>query len=68
MGDVELWHIKVNSMSCARGVVTPGCEIFILTGKLINQLGNEKFTYEHNIESFVELIKKIYRYVLDYLV
>lgn len=67
MGDVKLWHIKVNSMSYAQGVITQGCEIFILRGNLINQLENERLMYEHNIESFVELIKK-YRYVLDYLV
>lgn len=60
-------------MNYARGAITQGCEIFILTGNLINKLENERFTYEHNIESFVELIKnfnilKICRYVFDYLV
>lgn len=38
MGDemgVKLWHIKENSMSYAQGVITQGCEIFILMGNLI---------------------------------
>lgn len=68
MRDVKLWHIKVNSMSCVQGVTTEGCEIFTLMGNLINQLESERFTYDHNIKSFFELIIKIYRYVLDYLV
>lgn len=58
MRDVKLCHIKVNSMSKTQSVITQGCEIFVFTGKLINQLENERFTYEHNIESFVELNKK----------
>lgn len=58
MGDVKLWHIKENSMSYAQGIITQGCEIFVLMGNLINQLEDERFMFEHNIESFVELNKK----------